>query len=94
VLAPSVTQLREAGDALASGDRRRGLAAAGQAHAFLVDQLLPHEWAEDRTLYPVLGRSLGETGALATLSREHVEIAHLVRRLGRLLDAAGAAPRT
>ena len=89
VLLPRVAQLREAADVLASGDRRKGLAAAHQVHAFLVDELLPHEWAEDRTLYPVLGRSLGETEALATLSREHVEIAYLVRRLGRLLDAAG-----
>ena len=92
VLTPRVAQLREAADALASGDRRKGLAAAQQVHAFLVDELLPHEWAEDRTLYPVLGRSLGDTEALATLSREHVEIAYLVRRLGRLLDAAGGRP--
>jgi soluble P-type ATPase/hemerythrin-like domain-containing protein len=92
VLMPCVAQLREAADALASGDRRGGLGAAQQVHGFLVDELLPHEWAEDRTLYPVLGRSLGETEALATLSREHVEIAYLVRRLGRLLDASGGRP--
>jgi hypothetical protein len=34
----------------------------------------------------MLARVLGGTDRTATMSRGHVEIAHLTRRLGRLLD--------
>jgi cation transport ATPase len=92
-LAGVLVDLRSAADALASGDRADGLARARAARTFLVDELLPHEWDEDRTLYPWLQRTQGGPEATAALSREHVEIAHLVRRLDRLLDltAAGAS---
>jgi heavy metal translocating P-type ATPase len=56
---------------------------------FLADVLLPHEIAENDVLYPMLDRVLGGHDPTATMSREHVEIAHLVNRLGRVLDEVG-----
>ena len=56
-----------------------------QSH-FLVDELAPHEEAEDATLYPALAAVLGGRDPTATMSRAHVEIAHLIRRIGRVLD--------
>jgi hypothetical protein len=56
-------------------------------HRLLVEEvLLPHDQAEDTELYPMLARVLGGADRRATMSRAHVEIAHLVRRIGRLLD--------
>ena len=40
-------------------------------------------------LYPVLAHALGGNDATATMSRAHVEIAHLIRRLGLVLDDIG-----
>ena len=55
-------------------------------HRFLVEELDPHEEAEDATCIPVLARVLGGNDPTGTMSRAHVEIAHLIRRLGRVLD--------
>jgi hypothetical protein len=51
-----------------------------------VEDITPHEEAEDTTLYPALARVLGGNDPTATMSRAHVEIAHLIRRIGRLVD--------
>jgi hypothetical protein len=59
---------------------------AHEIHRFLVDELQPHEEAEDATLYPALARVLGGKDPTATMSRAHVEIGHLIRRLGAVLD--------
>ena len=53
---------------------------------YLVDELLPHEQAEDAQLYPVFDRLLGGADATGTMSRAHVEIAHHVRRIDHLID--------
>ena len=52
----------------------------------------PHEQAEEQELYPALGRVLGSPEATATMSRGHAEIAHQVRRLGQLLADIGSGP--
>ena len=58
-------------------------------YRFLADVLGPHEQAEDETLYPVVARVLGGNDPTGTMSRAHVEIAHLIRRVGRVLDDIG-----
>jgi hypothetical protein len=52
----------------------------------LVREILPHEKAEDEILYPAVSRVLTQD-TTTVMSRAHIEIAHQVRRLGRLLDA-------
>ena len=59
---------------------------ARDIHRFLVEELEPHEEAEDATLYPAVARALGGNDPTATMSRAHVEIGHLIRRLGSTLD--------
>ena len=78
--------IRDAADALGTESPTAALHRVRGVHLFLVDDLLPHEMAEDAELYPVLDRVLGGHDATGTMSRTHAEIAHLVRRLGRLLD--------
>ena len=55
----------------------------------LIEKVQPHEDAEERELYPALGRFLGGRDPMATMSRAHVEIAHQIRRLGQLIDDIG-----
>ncbi|WAL68366.1 heavy metal translocating P-type ATPase [Amycolatopsis cynarae] len=80
--------VRQAADALAAGTSPDADAAIRRAHRLLVDELLPHERAEETELYPALGGVLGSPEGTVTMSRGHVEIERLVRRLGRHLAEA------
>jgi len=84
-LSPELERLRLAADDLTPGTRPVDLTAATEVHRWLVDELLPHEVAEDRELYPALAASLGGNDPTGVMSRGHAEIAHLTRRLGQLL---------
>jgi Hemerythrin HHE cation binding domain/haloacid dehalogenase-like hydrolase len=90
-LRPDVEAIRAAADAIGVAPNNRGMAMARDVHHLLVEEIEPHEEAEDAQLYPVLARVLGGADPTGTMSRAHVEIAHLIRRLGRLLDDIGAA---
>ncbi len=79
-------RLRVVADSLGTADTAMALAQARQVHELLVDEVVPHEEAEDRELYPALDRAIGGTNPTGPMSREHVEIVHQVRRLGQLLD--------
>jgi len=70
-------------------DRSIAVAQVRALHERLVDVVLPHEEAEERELYPALGRFFGGSDPMGTMSRAHIEIAHRVRRLGQLLDDIG-----
>jgi hypothetical protein len=54
-----------------------------------VNEIGPHEKAEQEQLYPVMDRLLGSSHATAAMSRTHAEIAHQTRRLGQLIDDIG-----
>ena len=58
-------------------------------YRLLLEEVVPHELAEDAELYPVLARALGGTDPTGTMSRAHSEIVHQTRRLGRLLEQVG-----
>jgi iron-sulfur cluster repair protein YtfE (RIC family) len=55
-------------------------------HHFLVHELIPHAEAEDRALYPAVGRVLGAPLATATMTRDHAEIDDLTEELAFLVD--------
>jgi heavy metal translocating P-type ATPase len=88
---PNLDGIRAAAAALGGpldtrAQRAHALDEVREVHRFCVQDLLPHEDAEDSLLYPALGQTLGGPDPTGTMSRGHVEIHHLVRRLGRLLD--------
>jgi heavy metal translocating P-type ATPase len=85
-LRPDVAHIRVVADALDRSRPAESLAMVREVHRFLVEELDPHEQAEDSTLYPALARVLGGRDPTATMSRAHVEISHLIRRLGHVLD--------
>ncbi|MEU1750146.1 heavy metal translocating P-type ATPase [Micromonospora arida] len=63
----------------------RCLPAVRETHRRLTDQVLPHEAAEERELYPALASPLGSDEATSTMSRAHVEIRRQVDLLGAQL---------
>jgi iron-sulfur cluster repair protein YtfE (RIC family) len=85
-LQSQLERLRSAADALGSDPPHAALEQVRSVNRFLVEELLPHEQAEDSELYPVLARVLGGHDSMGTMSRAHAEIGRLVGRLGRLLD--------
>ncbi len=86
VLRPDIGRIRTVADALGTIPSREALAMVRDIHRFLVDEVAPHEEAEDAMLYPIVARVMGGDDPTMTMSRAHVEIAHHIRRLGRLLD--------
>ena len=84
-----IDQLREAGDALGTVSPGEAMTRVARVHRLLVEQIEPHEQAEEIELYPALDRVLGGNEPTATMSREHAEICHQIRRLGQLLDDIG-----
>ncbi|GAA0250133.1 heavy metal translocating P-type ATPase [Saccharothrix mutabilis subsp. mutabilis] len=77
--------VRQAADAVARGGDPDADALVRRTHRLLTERLLPHERAEETTLYPALTEVLGGAEATLTMSRGHAEIERLVRRLGRHL---------
>jgi heavy metal translocating P-type ATPase len=82
----AIDRIRRAADSLGSVDTEQAMAQVRQVHRLLVEEVQPHEEAEEEVLYPALGRLLGGHDALGPMSRGHVEIVHQIRRLGQLLD--------
>lgn len=81
--------LRDAADRVAAGSD--ALEALTTAYAFLTDQILPHEKAEETALYPALAKPLGTGEATATMSRTHAEIQRLSDRIGTHIALAHAS---
>ena len=80
---------RAVADGLGNQSADEALMGLRELQRQLVAVVLPHEAAEDRELYPLLDRAIGGVNPTGPMSREHAEIAHEVRRLGRLLDDVG-----
>jgi heavy metal translocating P-type ATPase len=82
-------RLRAAADNLGRLDPADAIAQVRQVHQLLIEEVQPHEQAEQEVLYPALDRLLGGADPTGPMSRAHVEITHQIRRLGRLLDDIG-----
>ncbi|MBO0714339.1 MAG: heavy metal translocating P-type ATPase, partial [Acidimicrobiales bacterium] len=82
-------RVRQAADSLGRGSPSRAMTQLREVHDLLVAQVVPHEQAEEKLLYPAVDRALGGTHPTGPMSRAHVEIAHQTRRLGQLLDDIG-----
>lgn len=83
-LLPHIESLRAAADALDLASSASLLQSVDEAYAFLTHHLIPHAQAEERALYPVVGRLMGAPEATATMSRDHIEIGRLTEELRSL----------
>lgn len=91
-LIPHIERLRLVADSV--GDTRPEVLrrAVEAMHDFLAHHLIPHAEAEERALYPVVGRVLGSPDATKTMSRDHVEVGRLTEELRALRNAIAAEP--
>jgi soluble P-type ATPase len=89
-LRDDLSMLRDAAQALLTARPAEAMTALRRADAFCQQRLLPHEYSEDRELYPALATPLGSAEATATMSRMHVEIDRLARRLHAHIQRADA----
>lgn len=81
-----IEEIRRVADELGSLTPEATMAAVRAVHEMLVKEILPHEEAEESTLYPVLERVMGGREPLGAMSHAHREIAHQIRRLGQVID--------
>ena len=92
-LRPDLDQIRGAADRSGPPPHRRVHPELRTCSGSWSTSSTPHEQAEDPQLYPVFDRVLGGSDPTGTMSRAHVEIAHLIRRIGHLIDdVAPTAP--
>jgi hypothetical protein len=87
------TALRRGTARLRSVADELGLVPPATAHAhllevqrFLNEDLLPHEHAEERDLYPAVAPYVGGEETVVAARRQHAEVAHLARVLGGMID--------
>jgi iron-sulfur cluster repair protein YtfE (RIC family) len=88
-LLPHIETLREAADAVSGSTDAAFRETVDRAYEFLTTQLIPHATAEDKALYPVVGRVMGSEAATRTMSRDHIEVGTLTKELGRLRQVIG-----
>lgn len=92
VIRADIEELRAVADSLGFTASGEAMASVRHAYQLLANQIVPHEQAEERELYPALSRMLGSAEATATMSRGHAEITRQARRLGQLIDDIAAGP--
>ncbi len=84
-----ISRLHDVADSLGSLDPEAALEAVKGVQRVLIEEVQPHEEAEEHELYPALGRFFGGSDPMATMSRAHIEINHQIHRLGQLIDDIG-----
>ena len=85
----AIGELRSVADCVGSVAPAEAMRRARDVYRTLVEEVGPHEAAEQQVLYPVLEHLLGGEDPIGPMTRGHVEIAHQIRRLGQLLDEIG-----
>ncbi len=85
-LAPVLDRLTEVADRLPTLRSTERVPSLTALDTLLRQQLLPHERADDRQVYPAVAALLGGDDPLAAMSRTHREIFVLHQRLSRLIS--------
>ncbi len=78
-----IRQLADRLDLLTPSDARSELT---EVYRFLADAVIPHEIAEDATVYPAIAKLIGGDDPTAVMTRAHLEISHMVNVLGRHIE--------
>ncbi len=84
-LAAPIARIRALADRLGTMPAPDAGAELGHVRDFLIGTLVPHEELEDREVFPMLARAVGNDDVTAALHRTHTEIFHLVRFTDRLV---------
>ncbi|MBV8470135.1 MAG: heavy metal translocating P-type ATPase [Burkholderiaceae bacterium] len=90
-LAPILDRMSYLADQILAMPIEDAVPALFQLDELLVDELLPHEKADDIELYPKVAGLLGGDDPMASLSRSHREIFNFARRFHRVVHAMSDA---
>lgn len=85
-LRPYVERLRELADAVGESPLPTLRHRLDDVHAFLTHQLIPHAYAENRVIFPLVATALGTLEPTSLLSRDHAEIRRLTEELGAVRE--------
>ena len=84
-LAPSLARIRPLADRLGTMPAAQARRELEEVRTFLLETLIPHEEQEDRDVFPLLSKAVGNDDVTAALHRTHTEIFHLIRFTDRLV---------
>lgn len=85
-LIPQLDRLRDVADTLDSQTPTESLQSLHEISSFLIEDILPHEEADERSIYPRMAELLPGDDPMATMSRGHREIFHLVEVFRRQME--------
>src|SRR6516165_6555854 len=80
-LMPHIEMLRDVADQIGTMPMTTLMQRISDAYMFLEHHLIPHAQAEEKALYPTVGRFMGAPIATTTMSCDHTEIARLTEEL-------------
>ena len=80
-LLPHIERIREVADSVGRAPAQKVEHGIDEVHGFITHHLVPHAHAEDRALYPVVGRVMGAPEATATMTFEHEQVVALTEEL-------------
>jgi len=83
---PEVQRIRAAADRLGTMTPAETREEMEAVRRFILDRLPEHEEEEEAIVYPVVAAAMGGEDPLSSMNRAHVEIAHLGRVFGQLVD--------
>jgi heavy metal translocating P-type ATPase len=85
-LIPKLDSIRETADALDAITPEQAMRSLQETQTFLVEEILPHEANDENEVYPRMAEILPGDDPLATMSRTHREIFHLIDVLQRQMN--------
>ncbi len=88
-LLPHIERMRTVADMIGTAPGESVRQGVEEVYTFLTHQFTPHAQAEERVLYPVVGKLMGAPAATATMSRDNREIERLTQELGALRSQLG-----
>jgi hemerythrin-like domain-containing protein len=84
-LLPHIEMLRVVADQIGTTPMNTLMQRVSEVSMFLEQHLIPHAQAEEKALYPTVGRFMNAPMATATMSRDHVEVGRLTEELAALV---------
>jgi heavy metal translocating P-type ATPase len=90
-LIPQLDKLRQVADALDTQTAAEGLRSLHEVEEFLLEEILPHEANDETEIYPRMTEILPGDDPMATMSRAHREIFHLVELFQRQVAELGTS---
>lgn len=83
-LLPHIKEIRVVAALVGNAPTETLCQAIDQVLAFLTRDLIPHARAEEKVLYPMIGKAIGTPEALASMRFDHTEIGEMAEQLAVL----------